>query len=107
MVCMRDMPGSNGICSVLEEAPELLEINDEAVDIFYELLRTANQIQGEKKTTFYIPAAEFRAICEVRQVDEEETLRHWKKMMVLEEVWNENRPAHKKPKSVRKRVRRR
>jgi hypothetical protein len=106
VVCMRDMPGSGGVCQILDDAPVLDEVNDEPLDIFFELLRTSKQIQGEKKTTFYVGASEFNALCEIRDLDPEDKKSFWAKALALEEVWNNTRPANKRPKGIRKRVRR-
>ena len=72
------------------------------MDIFYDLLRTAQTLDGEKKTIWYMKAGEFSALCDVYDVLGDEKLSIWAKVRVLEEVWNETRPNRPKPKRGRR-----
>lgn len=76
--------------------------------MFYDLLRTAKQITGEKKTTFHVNPAEYLAITKIYCLEgEEECLIGWRKISLLEDVYNSNRPSNPKPKKGRGRGRRR
>ncbi len=59
-------------------------------------------MEGEKKTIWYVKADEFNALASIYDVQDEEKMSVWTKVKVLEEVWNETRPARKKPKKPRR-----
>ena len=105
-LCYREDSRFKGRCPVADDAPELDEDNDIAVDIFFDLLRTAQTLEGEKKTIWYMKAIEFSALCDVYDIVEDEKLSIWSKVKLLETVWNETRPSRPKPKGAKRKGRR-
>ena len=90
--CFREEPVNKGRCPVADDAPDLAPEHDVAVDIFIDLLRTAETVDGKRKVTSYIRANEYRSLCDIYDVTKGEALRVWKQILVLEKAWNDTRP---------------
>ncbi len=68
-----------------------------AVDLFYDALRTAEVIDGVKKVSRFLKAGEAEALFDLHSIPSSARPLLWRKMRVLESVWNETRRTKKAP----------
>ena len=95
--CLRDEPSNNGICPIADKAPRLLPTNFLAVEIFQQIQGACIQVAADKKDVFYIPPTEAEALMRIHELPEDAWLPMMKKLLVLQDIGNDNRPSRPKP----------
>lgn len=95
---MRDEPGRDGLCPVADLGPELNEDNEVVADLYNQLKGSATQIAAKDKTYQYLLATEASATFEINGIDLEDREEIWRRLLILQQVANEGRPARPKGK---------
>lgn len=92
------MEGYNGRCPVADDGVEIDESNDTPIMLFRLAQKTGTQIVDDnRKLHIYISAAECEALMNIYETPEEDRCEVMARMMLLQDVSNDMRPAKPAP----------
>lgn len=89
------------MCPILDMGPVLLSVNKLAVDIFRESQGSAARIEADRKTYLYMRPVDLIALFQIHEVAKDEYPNLMEKLYLIQEIANELRPKHKKPRKAR------
>lgn len=93
---MKDHPGNNGECPVLDKMPDLTPLNEVAVEIYYQARTSAQQVQAEDKTFLYIRPEAADVLMRINQVPESDRPEILRRLFILQDMDNRLRPARRR-----------
>jgi len=96
VTCLRHDPLNKGKCPVADGAPQLMEENDVAIELFNELVQSAQRFDGEKKVLLFIRPTDAEACFRLHGVPESELELMQTKIMVLQNMTNKVRVERKR-----------
>ncbi len=93
---MRNESHRNGVCPIEDSAPRLSGENEFARELYDQVKGTAVQISAEHKNFQFLRATEVRATFELNAVDPDDREELWQRLLILQDVANDRRPAKRK-----------
>lgn len=96
---MRNEPHRKGVCPIEDSAPTLSAENEYVVELYEQIKGTAVQISSEDRNWQFLRATEAQAVLQLADVEPEDRLEIWRRLVLLQDVANWRRPA--KPKKPR------
>jgi len=97
VACFGDDPKNNGICPIFESIPILDESNTEALDVFYAVVCSAEQVEGKDKNYVFIKPSEIESVCRMKQISLDERELILTRVFILQDISNRLRSARPKP----------
>lgn len=94
---MREI-NENGLCQIEDESPLLSEENDTVLGLYNQAMRTANAVAGEYKDFFYVKSADVESLMNIHDIDNYDRPEIMRRIQIIEEISNEQRPNRPKRK---------
>ena len=102
--CLREIPGADGRCAIEDDGPVLLSTNVTAVELFQECQGSCKQVVADDKTYLYIDPCAAEALMRIRDIAMEDRLSMMQKLLILQQVANQERRARPPQVSQNKKV---
>lgn len=102
MACLRDLDLTvdgveAGLCPVADLGPQPTSFNALAIEIYRQAQGSAQQVQSERKTFYYLHATDLEALMRVHGIPQPEQAKMNRRVRLLQDLENEMRPSRPLP----------